>query len=257
MKKIIILLLLVAPLVSYAQQLKVYTDNDDTKFLALFAYGLPREVVKTNQEIKDSKFGESGIMRRHHTTKYDDEAIGAEGYNSNQTMSFGFLIAPYNVDEKGAEIKDVNAQKEIGWYDASGWDISIDTDHLGGTTYVNNLNENSVVNDTPTGCVAYRGPSGNDPQGSWRLPTQRELLTMFTIMEHALTLQGANDVENLVINGKYWSSTEFKTSANWKVWYVDSAMGSVIHTEKIDAWGKPSKAYARCIRDIDNDPINK
>ncbi len=261
MKKILILFLFIAPLMVEAQQLKIYTDSDGYNYFALYAYGLPREVVKTNQEIKDSKFGDTGIMRRHHTTKYDDAGIGSEGYNANQKLSFAFLIAPYNVDANGDPIMPGMYQSEISWYDASGWDVSIDTelkpDPWGVMRLSSCLKTESVAKASPTGCAAYQGLSGEDTPGTWRLPTQREALVMFTIMEHALTMQGANEVPNLIINGKYWTSTELKTSANWKVWYVDSTEGKVIHSEKLDAASNYPGAFARCVRDIDNDPINE
>ncbi len=261
MKKLIILFLTIIPIISNAQKLEIYTDEHGYKYLALYAYGLSREVVKTNAEIKASKFGDTGILRRHHTTKPDavdppgadvDKPIGTEGYDNNQKISFGFLIAPYNVDEDGNELTDENAQKMISWYDASGWDQSIDF-----ANSVRNLGEGSKANPTPRGCAAYTGPTKKDPVGSWRLPTQREMMSIFTIMEHALTMQGANQVTNLITHGTYWTSTEHKTSFNWKVWTVDSRFGSVVHINKIDDWGDPVLGHARCVRDIDNDPINK
>ncbi len=261
MKRIMILLLAILPMMTCAQQLKIYTAPDGYKYFALYAYGLPREIVKTNQEIKDSKFGETGIMRRHHTTKYDDDGIGAEGFNSNQKMSFGFLIAPYNVDAQGNELLPEQYQAELDWYTASGWEESIDTemkpDPWGNPAISNNLSEASTARATPSGCAAYKGPKGTDKAGSWRLPTQREALTMFTIMEHALTLQGANEVTNNIINGKYWTSTELKTSSHWRVWYVDSKLGSIVNDNKIQDGGARTPAYARCVKDIDDDPINE
>ncbi len=260
MRKIIILFFVLLPLVSEAQQLKVYTDSNGYNYFALYAYGLPREVVKTNQEIKDSKYGDSGIMRRHHTTKYDDEAIGSEGYNCNEKLSFAFVIAPYNVDAEGNELLDNDYQEAISWYAASGWSQSIDTesttDAWGQPILVNNLSEASIVNESPTGCAAYKGPLDLDEPGTWRLPTQRELLMMFTIIEQALTLGSDSGVTSTIVNGEYWTSTEMKTSSNWKVWYVDNTTGIVVHHEKVNAWGLENTAYARCVRDIDDDPIN-
>ncbi len=245
-----------------AQQLKIYTDDDNYKYFALYAYGMPREVVKTNQEMRDSKMDGSGIMRRHHTTKYDDGAIGTEGYNNNQKMSFAFLIAPYNVDENGNELKDPNNQKKISWYEASGWDISTDSNVVpdpwtGAPKATNTIKNDAIVNPTPTGCAAYTGPNQNDTPGTWRLPTQREAQMMFTIMEQALTMQGANDVTNLITTSDFWTSTELQTSSHWRVWYIDYKVGSAINTDKIDAWGNTDTKQTRCVRDIMDDPINE
>lgn len=276
MRKIILLLLLFIPFISNGQRMTVVEDNG-WKYLAVYAYGLPREVVKKNSEIIDSKF-DGGIMRRHHTTKSVDAKIGDEGYNGNQKISFAFLIAPQSVNESGEHIHDDDyiyptgyrpSEDYIPWYKASGWDKSVceETPSVKGYTTNKGVfysdrgdgNGKSEKSATPTGCAAYTGPLKKDPLGSWRLPTQREAQIMFTVIEQALTLiHGKNkDLIHHIMDGNYWTSTEFFATGNtWQAWYIESSSGKVLYGAHLDAFGNSSTAFARCVRDIDNDEIN-
>ncbi len=259
MKKIILLMTFMFVVTGLkAQQLKIYRDEENNfDYFAVYAYGLPREVVKTNAEIKESKFGETGITHRHHTTKtHESPILGGgvaddiyrDGRNANIKVSFAFLIAPYNVDKFGEEIMPEETNNTVDWYAASGWMPTYDK-----------ISSESVPNPSPTGCAAYTGHHKTDKAGSWRLPTQREAMIMFTVMEHALTLENGGSVENHIVNGPFWTSTEFNTTldggaiGDWIVWRLNTTMGMLEHVDKFDA----GQGFARCVKDIDNDPINE
>lgn len=237
-----------------AQRIEVYTDvnNQNVKYLAVYAYGLPREVVKTNDEMRNSMYesdgSSAGVMRRHHTSKGVDDVIGSEGYNGNQKLSFAFVIAPHNIDTYGnhtSVLWDTST-----WSQASGWDTLLD-EELANTLSVEDgetAGEGASTLASPaTGCAAYAGPNGGE-QGQWRLPTQREMLMMFTVIDQAVDLiSGWSAEEYSIVNGDYWTATELNpgggTSA-WKAWYVSNITGFTTHDAK-------TKGYlTRCVKDI-------
>lgn len=247
MKKLIIFALLVMPFVAQAQRLEIYEDERGNDYLGLYAYGLQRDIVKTNDEMRAS-VNEAGITRRHHTTKGNEDRIGSEGYNANPEVSFAFLIAPYNVDVNGQHTSNVN--ETMTWTKASGWDSSID-----------DVNCNFEVGDSgpgagdspiaarPTGCAAYQGADGLDAQGEWRLPTQREIQIMFTIMEQATAFVESGEVETEILSGKYWTSTEFCVSGGatvWNAWYLNNFNGFTEYTPR----GSSVSYFARCVKDL-------
>lgn len=245
--------MMIAPIYAVAQRIEVYTDanNQNIKYLAVYAYGLPREVVKTNDEMRSSMFessdgSQAGVIRRHHTSKGIDEVIGSEGYNGNQKLSFAFVVAPHNVDSSGNHTQETWATSS--WSQASGWDTTLDTE-LANELYLENaVGEGaSTLASTPTGCAAYAGPNGGE-QGQWRLPTQREMLMMFTVIDQAVELiRGWSTEEYSIVSGDYWTATELNpgggTSA-WKAWYVSNITGFTTHDAK-------TKGYlTRCVKDI-------
>ncbi len=253
MRQIIIwLLLLVTPFVALAQRMDIYIDKDFNadKYIALYAYGLQRDVVRTNSEMKAAQFNGdgTGIMKRHYTTLGSDEKIGDDGYSCNDKMSFAFVIAPYNVDKDGNHTHDPDTK--LTWAIASGWAPSLDTQIS--NRDINNVGiGESIAATDPTGCAAYKGINGNDEPGDWRLPTQREIQVMFTVIEQALDYIQSGVVTHQIINGDYWTSTEFYNSgAAWSAW----SMNSIIGKPNYDV--KTNMRMARCVKDI-YEPINQ
>lgn len=242
MKKFLVILAIIFPLVASAQRMELYVYNN-YNYLSLYAYGLPREVVKTNAEMRAalSNGDGTGVMLRHHTTKGVDQAFTSEGYNANEKMSFALLIAPYIINADGEHTSTANDDCEMTWEEASGLVSS---------------NGTYIENPEPTGCAAYKGPGGIDKAGDWRLPTQRELQMMFTVVEQAIELLSSGVVDGEAATGTYWTSTEFysgySTSSNDleyidtadKVWTVNNSTGQTAHEYPT------SKGMIRCVRDI-------
>ncbi len=242
MKKILTVLAILLPLLASAQRMEVYVYNN-YNYLSLYAYGLPREIVKTNAEMRASlSNGDgTGVMLRHHTTKGIDQAVTAEGYNTNEKVSFALLIAPYIISASGEHTNTESSNCEMTWEEASGMILQ---------------NGVYVENPQPTGCAAYTGPGGIDKAGDWRLPTQRELQMMFTVVEQAVELLGAGAADGEAAVGTYWTSTEFSSGYNMgsaslsyidttdKMWTVDNSTGQTTH-EFPDVTN-----MIRCVRDI-------
>lgn len=229
-----------------AQRLEVVESNG-YNYLAVYAYGLPREVVKTNDQMRASKTGKDGLglMRRHETNKGEEYAVGDDGYAANEKLSFAFCIAPHNIGSDGLHVEESSSGDSglLTWTKASGWSSDIDDDlstDKGGSV-------DSITPEEPTGCAAYRGAEGKDEAGSWRLPTQREAQTMFTIMGQATALVASGLVENHIVDGDYWTATEFSNAdAPWKAWSIKTTTGYTYHEERTAYYTK----YARCVKDI-------
>ncbi len=242
MKKILTVLAILFPLVASAQRMEVYVYNN-YNYLSLYAYGLQREVVKTNAEMRASlSNGDgTGVMLRHHTTKGVDQAVTSEGYNANEKVPFALLIAPYIINAKGEHTTTSAEDCVMTWEEASG--LIAD-----GNGY--------IENPEPSGCAAYKGPGDNDKPGDWRLPTQRELQMMFTVIEQAIELLSSGVVDGEAATGTYWTSTEFSSTyeegsddleyidTTDKAWTVNNSNGQTTHGYPTD------KNIIRCVRDI-------
>lgn len=239
------------PFMVNAQRVEVYTDARGNNYFAFYAYGLPRDVVKTNAEMAAS-VNEWGIVRRHHTTKAVDAKIGSEGYDANRKISFAFAIAPENINATGQEDTD-EWSAVVSWSQASGWDASLDSEKggvlAGDNQYgIGDGEGNSTLAASRTGCAAYKGFDGLDNEGDWRLPTQREMQTMFTVIEQVLTLNEAASVQGSIASGDFWTSTEFYASdSDWTSWVNNSANGTV---QANYIRSSANTVYARCIKDL-------
>lgn len=246
-------------------------DGEDL-YIAIFAYGLPRDIVRTNAEMRSSIYsgetyagavtidyenpangyiGAYGVTQRHHTTKGLDRAIsdGTNGYNVNHLVSFAYLVAPYNVNANG-EV-DTSSTVELDWFTASGWsDAVVATPaSMSGTLNSDGIGTGvgaSTLSDDPSGCAAYKGVGGEDPEGTWRLPTQREAQVMFTIIDQAIELNAAHSVGGAIVAGDYWTSTEFIEGTSWKAFANSSISGNMFHDEN----NTSTLNFARCVRDI-------
>lgn len=113
-----------------------------------------------------------------------------------------------------------------------------------------------------TGCYAYKGKSGKDEPGSWRVPNSREL-SMILVFAHELErfssetgFEKLNKAKaaNYLSNG-YWSSTEQKSTS----YSLDKATSGLIDVNYgltiYEGANKTStdKNRLRCIKDI---PLN-
>ncbi len=245
MRVVLFVIFAIVPLFASAQRMEVYTYNS-FKYLSLYSYGLPREVVKTNAEMRASQSNGdgTGVVKRHHTTKGFDERIGEDGYNVNDKLTFAFISSPYNVDIDG---KHTSSTDDImTWAEASGWDTSINSGEGESYNTETGVGEGeSILAAEPTGCAAYRGMNGTDNPGDWRLPTQREMQVMFTVIEQALEYSVSNEVVSEVLEGSYWTSTEFYSSdAPGYSWSLSTITGCPLYELKSE------KRMVRCIKDI-------
>ncbi len=253
MKKILLLFCMASLVYVAAAQRVGIVENNGSNYFVIHAYGMPRDMVKTNAQMEASVLDDGGIMRRHITYKAANKPIGDDGYNCNETLSFAFLVAPYNVNIRGEHVYDADSwENNLTWTQASGWSSEIDDEFPQITADTVGIGS-SIKAETPTGCAAYTGLKGEDEPGEWRLPTQREGMMLVAIIEQALTLSGAEDVENDIADGTFWCSTELYPVGNvWEAWTITTSTGITTHVSR------DATIYnrARCVKDIFEDVNN-
>ena len=111
---------------------------------------------------------------------------------------------------------------------------------------------------TNTGCYAYRGKSGKDEPGSWRVPNSREL-SMILIFVHELEkdfsetgFEALNKNKAKCYSYGYWSSPQ----ASKKSWDSTEASGGAIDANYgLTIYHRSKASYnsynrLRCIKDI-------
>lgn len=121
----------------------------------------------------------------------------------------------------------LNLNTMLTWAEASGW-----------TTAANTSAAPGVIASPVTGCQFYSQLGA--PAGTWRLPTQREMMIIYLVRkEFLLNLAGVVD---LLLDGSvYWTST---SNSATDAWVMDFATGVVSNRAKVNT------ARVRCVRDI-------
>lgn len=188
---------------SFAQKVEVGTNIINNS-------ELPVNVVETNMINSKNQAGFGQLYRHSQTAGYE------LGPSVNDKVSIRF------------EVADGDLPGVIYWHEAVGYDSDVynnkNVDYL---TYLN------------TGCSAYKGANGTDAIGTWRLPTQRELMIIYLLN---------NNLKNkLDINKIYWSCTEtnfdaFHYNSYEGIWSMSFENGYISEYRKT--------CSARCIRDL-------
>lgn len=110
------------------------------------------------------------------------------------------------------------------WADANGW-----------TNGSNSSLTSAVASIIPTGCNAYF--ELGTLAGSWRLPTQREMI-LIALTRNELNTQAAGFVQ---LSGTYWTSTQNSATGAWSFDYSIASM--YVRT-------KTTLYKVRCVRDL-------
>lgn len=109
-----------------------------------------------------------------------------------------------------------------------------------------------------TGCYAYKGKSGNDEPGSWRVPNSREL-SMILVFAHELEKHSSetgftklNRATAGTYSYGYWSSTE-QSSTTYQL--NEATNGAIDANYGLTIYGRGTKTSSsfnrlRCIKDI-------
>lgn len=113
------------------------------------------------------------------------------------------------------------------WAAACGW-----------TAAANSSSGTGVLASPATGCQLYSQLGA--PAGTWRLPTQREMMIIYLVRkEFLLNLAGVVD---LLLDGSlYWTST---SNTSTEAWTMDFATGVMYSRDKSGTY------RVRCVRDI-------
>lgn len=152
---------------------------------------------------------------------------GAEGQWN--TVAPIFEVAQFDCSIDGSPVPILaTGTVTMEWYKACGWSTQD-----GGTVAI-----------PATGCNAYYEGSVNDPvtgAGMWRMPTQRELMTIWVLQ---------NDLANgftEFAQKNYWSSPNYYSEA----WYTSFVDGLTAATYR-NAGDPLIKFPVRCVRDVTN-----
>ena len=249
-KKWILLISLFATINVCAQKVVVVTIGSDT-YAAISSDGMARGFE--NRKDVESKFLYSGILygytlsgegaipvlpqtvvyrvTRHNQTEGNDSR-----YNPNRRVSSLFAVATNDINEDGGTTEEGMIKMKMDWPKAAG---------LLATA---NNNEYDVESSaTNKGCYMYKGKSGTDPLGTWRLPTQRELILMRILLNPLLktaSTTGIADFSSVTKDAdcRYWSASESGKSASCRVNFDDTA--------NVGTSPKTDVARVRCVRDI-------
>lgn len=146
---------------------------------------------------------------------------------TNRLISKKFAVAPDNINGKG-----VHSSSPISWANAGGWDALANT-----KVYTDTESFRAVEQ----GCPVYRGRNGKDVPGSWRLPTQKEIILMLIYSKKLYATSGNTDFANLTYS--YCAATE-RNSNSCAIIYLMQAIGGAVKIVDYPTF------YTRCIRDI-------
>lgn len=249
-KKWILLVSLFVTINVCAQKVLVVSIGSDT-YAAISSDGMARGFE--NRKEVESKFLYSGILygytesaddaqpvtpktEVYRVTRHNQTEGSDSRYNPNRRISTLFAVATTDINENGGTTEEGTIRMKMDWAKAAS---------LLATANNNNYEVESSATDK--GCYMYRGKSGADPYGTWRLPTQRELM-LIRILRNPLiktaTTTGIVDFSSVSDNGdsRYWSASESGASSSWRVNFDDTA--ATASSPKTDL------IRVRCVRDI-------
>ena len=187
--------------------------------------GMPEKSVKTPAEVKGSKTT-GGRTRRHKvtsdittstlTTPNDNgsNASDATTKGINNKVSPKFAVAP--ADANGGRMT---------WAAASGWHTDANYEDTGASATAS------------TGCAAYS--NGSHGVGSWRLPTQRELILIYRFKDK---LKSVGGVAFDLLSSSYLSATEDGGRYSYYLAFDTGVVNENYKTQE--------SSLTRCVRDI-------
>ena len=189
-------------------------------------YGLPKASVKSVDELRLSKqsVGDGGRTLLHTQNgtnpqgNYDGDKYGTTALFVNEKVSSKFAISTTDVGADGTDVSGHSAT--LDWYAAAGFTT-------GGEL-------------AKTGCAAYKGRGAKDNAGTWRVPTQRELVLIYT-HDGQLLVENTDTGFVEFISGNYWSATHESGTNHWSANFSNSEVITTANNEKI---------HVRCVRDL-------
>lgn len=237
------------PLSGIAQKVEIYEETGGAKYAAINTDGMPRN-IEDRKAISDfyvdanlyDTSGNTMVVKRvkRHCTG-DNSHTSSIDYN----ISTRFIVSPTIVNSDGTTA-GTTGSKTMNWATANGYAIHANTNPY--TTP-----EPTAI---PAGCSKYKGKSGTDTEGTWRVPTHKEgaLIAIFykdiekTIDQTGFTSFAVDSQGNNATG--YWLATEDADYSNKNAW------GMVFYREakaipyQLGTKSKISTYFLRCIRDI-------
>lgn len=211
MKIVVIIILVLSVTTTFAQ--KVYQTEDG--YVAIDA----TRMSTAFREVRDDNFAPGGRVTRHHIES-----------SQNKKISVNFIIAPIDISGPDGAV--------LTWAEAAGWHKN-----------ANNTSYKTPATATETGCSQYQGKDGKDEKGTWRLPTQRELILMW-ILNPVLK---KSELMTPLAEEYYFSATEFYLYDNYdeeKVCMVHFKNGQSIMSGVKGLDYTYVNVKTRCIKDV-------
>ncbi len=151
-------------------------------------------------------------------------AMGDEQSEVNKTVYKELRVAKKDSKQDGT-----GGYEEMSWNKAVGLSAS--------------FNNSTAINESTasgTGCAAYYEESDASDKGSWRLPTQREMQSIWLWKDELENLSG---FESFSSSEKgYWTATEYKSSST-------KAFAVSMHAAYSDAVLKSGTHPVRCVKE--------
>lgn len=190
-----------------------------------------RRIYQTQpQATKNSPYNESS-SRIVNNSGYNASALRSPSvacpvpiHSYNGTVNL--KISPrFQVAKTDCLLNGSSGAATMTWAQANGW-----------TTASDNSNNTGVIASPATGCQAYSETGA--PAGTWRLPTQREMYTIFFLRKELLAGQ---DGYVAMAAPNYWAATTLGGTLGWY---------GVRGNSTLAFGGKTSNIAVRCIRDL-------
>ena len=245
------------PLSGIAQKVEIYEETGGAKYAAINTDGMPRNIEDrktisdfyidaylydtSGSPITDGS-GNTMVVKRvkRHCTG-DNKHTSSIDYN----ISTRFIVSPTIVNSDGTTA-GTTGSKTMNWATANG--------------YSKAANANAYTTPEPTaipaGCSKYKGKSGTDTEGTWRVPTHKEgaLIAIFykdiekTIDQTGFTSFAVDSQGNSATI--YWLATEDADYSNKNAWGMEFYKEAKATPYQLGTKSKTSTYFLRCIRDI-------
>lgn len=196
--------------------------------LDLYSYSTAGILYNETTPVKDTSksLGEKVLRMKRNITQEDQSAVST-GIQIATTSSSKFIISPTDVYNDGDT--QLNATSDIlkDVYDNSTPSNSVKMTWAEANGRLNTANSQAWTLESQamkTGCYAYRGKSGKDVSGTWRVPNIREL-SMIMIFAHDLEKNAT--MTNFNVPYKYPAMTTY-ADGYWSATEYDGQKGSAL-----------------------------
>lgn len=242
------------PLNCIAQKMEIY-EEAGVKYVAINTEGIPRntEDRSTNSDF----YAEVGLYSYSSDGSSSAPILDGEGNpvnvyrvqrhvvksSTNKFISKHFIVSPTDVYSDGTtDGTKGGVVKGINWATANGYLATANSNMSGSSA-------------TPMGCPVYKGKSGTDAEGTWRVPTLKEAVLIAIFYKEIEATSGDTGFQPFMTGPKiyYWLATEESINNSAYSMQFLSETNSNLPVYQISSHNKKDTYfvnYLRCVRDI-------
>lgn len=254
LKLILVAVLAFFPLSGIAQKVEIYEESG-VKYAVINTEGIPRKTedrstnsnfyVKVNLYTYSSDGNSSTQIKDDGNNPVVVDRIQRHTQNSSVDVNISkrFIVSPTNVYSDGTTNgSNGGIEKKINWATANGYLVTANKNTSGSSA-------------TPMGCSMYKGRSGTDEAGTWRVPTHKEGALIAIFYRDIEKTSGDTEFQPFATGSKayYWLATEYSDTQAWFVQFLSETKDNLPFIYQIDSHSKDDtyyENYLRCIRDI-------